>query len=101
MHQGRSIEVNALACQHLTLAMQRQVPGKLRYCNMDQQSCRRQAAIDRTSGRRRLHHSTFAATAAVARPPDTLDPNDRRHDVEHLADVLANAMQGALAAGTH
>jgi len=86
-----------LAGEHLRLAVQWQVPGELRHRDVRQQRGRRQAAVDRA--RRRLHHRTLAGATAISRPPDALDPDDRGHDVEHLADVFPDAMQCALAAG--
>ena len=65
---------------------------------MSQQRSRRQSAFNRTRRRRRLHHGALAGAAAIFRPADAFDPDDRRHDVEHLADVLTDAMQRAVAA---
>jgi len=90
--------MNALACQHLGLAVQWQVPSKLRYRDMNQQRGCRQPAFNRARRRRRLYHGALAGTAAIARPSDALDPDDRRHDVEHLAHVLTDAMQSTSAA---
>ena len=44
--------------------------------------------------------AALAGAAAVFRPADAFDPDDRRHDVQHLADVFADPMQLALA-GVH
>ena len=67
MHQGGAVEIDAVARQHLRLAMQRQMPGELRHRDMRQQRGRRQPAFDRTRRRRRLHHGALAGAAAVAR----------------------------------
>jgi hypothetical protein len=98
MHQGRTVEIDAVARQHLHLPVQRQVPGKLRHRDMGEQRRGRQAALDGTRRRSGLHHGALAGAAAIARATDAFDPDDCRDDVEHLADVLADAMQRALAA---
>jgi hypothetical protein len=100
MHQGRAVEVDAIARQHLRLPVQRKVPSKFRGRDVRKQCRRRQSALDRTGWRGRLHDGALAGTTAIAGPTDPLDPEDRRHDVEHLADVLADTMQPAPAVGT-
>jgi hypothetical protein len=97
-HEGGAVEIDAVPGQHLRLAVQRQMPGELRGGDMGEQRGRRQAAFNRTRRGRRLHHGALAGAAAVARAMDPLHPDDRRHDVEHFADVLADPMQCALAA---
>jgi quercetin dioxygenase-like cupin family protein len=48
--------------------------------------------------RRRLHHCALTAAAAVTRATDHLDAVERRDDVEHLRDVLADQLHRAAAA---
>jgi hypothetical protein len=52
-----------------------------------------------TRRRGRLHHRGLTGAAAIFRPADAFDPDDRRHDVQHLTDVLADPMQFTLTAG--
>jgi hypothetical protein len=47
-----------------------------------------------------LHHGLLAGPAAVAGAADHLHPQLRRDEVEHLARVLADRVQGSTAAGT-
>ena len=98
MHQSRAVQLDAVPGQHLRLAMQWQVPGELCRRHMGQQRDRRQPTLDRTRRRWCLQHGALARAAAVARAANASDPNDRGHDVEHLADILANAMQHAATA---
>ncbi|MCY1305241.1 hypothetical protein D9M70_550350 [compost metagenome] len=51
------------------------------------------AAIHYARRRRRLHNDAFAGSACVARPDRPFNPDDRRHDVERFADILADAMK--------
>ncbi len=97
-HQGGTIESDAVACQHLRLSMQRQMPRELRRGDVGKQRRCRQPAFDRTRRRRRLYDCALAAPAAITGPADPLDPDHRRYHVEHLADVLANAVQRSMAA---
>jgi hypothetical protein len=90
--------MDTLTGQHLGLPVQRQVPGELRHRDVRQQSGRGQAAIDRTWRRGRLHNRGLAGAAAIFRPADAFDPNDRRHDVQYLTDACADPMQFALVA---
>ena len=96
VHQRRTIEMDALTGQHLGLTVQRQMPRELRDGDVRQQRGRRQAPVNRARGCRRLHDRGFTGAAAVFRPADAFDPNDRRRDVQHLTDVFADPVQFAL-----
>src|SRR3954454_22356226 len=87
-----------MATKNLGLPVERQVPCKLRDGNRRDQRDRRQAVLDQPWRRLRLYHSSLAAPAAIARPADALDLQDRRDDVQLLAHILADQMHRTLAA---
>ena len=66
---------------------------------MREQRLGRHPAGDRPLRRRRLHHRLLAGPAGVARAADHLHPQHGGDDVEHLARVLADDVQGPAAAG--
>src|SRR5580693_862405 len=93
--------MDAVTGQHLRLPVQREMPGEFRDGDMCHQRCRWQSTVDWARRRRGLHHGGLTGAAAVFRPADAFDPDDRRHDVQHLTDVVADPMQSALAARTN
>jgi hypothetical protein len=90
--QGGTIEVDALACKDLRLAVQRQVVGVFVDQHVRQQRLGRQAAVDRPLRRRLLHDGTFACAAAIARATDHLNPELRGDVIKHLGLVFANGV---------
>jgi hypothetical protein len=87
-----------MAGQDLHLAVQRQIPGELRHHHVGNQRGRGHAALDQSWQHLRLHHPVGAATAGIFGTDRAQHPQDRRNDVNHLADVLADLVQPALAA---
>ena len=81
------------------MAVKGQKVGILGHQHMSQQGFRRHPARDRALGGGGLHHRLLAAPAAVAGPADHLHPQLGGDDVEHLARVLADRVQGPAAAG--
>jgi hypothetical protein len=81
------------------LAVERQEIGVLGHQHVGQQRLARHPAGDRPLRRGRLHHRPLAGPAGVAGTADHLHPQLRGDDVEHLARVLADGVQGLAAAG--
>ena len=98
--QRRTIQRDALALEHLRLAVERQRITELADHHMRDQRFRRHAAIDRPLRRRRLHHGALAGAASIARPAHHLHAQLGRNQVELLGAVLADHMQRAATAGT-
>src|ERR1700730_16237131 len=98
--QGRAIEMDAVTSQDLHLPVQRGEPGELRDHHMGHQRSRRHAVLDQPRQRLRLYHCAFTAPAGIFGADHAEHPQDRRNDVEQLADVLADLVQPALAART-
>ena len=96
--QGRAIEVDALPGVDLGLAIERQMIGVFGDQHLGDRRLGRQAALDQPRRRRRLHHHVLASPAGVFGPAHDQHPELRRHDVEPLADVLADPMQRVAAA---
>ena len=95
---GRTIEDNALAGQHLDLAIERDRPGKARGGDPGQRRGRDHRAGDRALRRRRLHDAFPAVAAAIERPHRADDPDDRGNPVECLTGILTDPVQRAAAA---
>ncbi len=72
--------------KHLGLAMQRQMPGKLRNGDMGSEGRGHHAPVHHTRRHGRLHDDAFAGLAGIARPERPFHPDNRRHDVERLAE---------------
>jgi hypothetical protein len=87
-------------CPHpgedLVQAIQGKMVVELGHEDPGQERRTRHAARDRTAGRRRLHH-LLATTAGFLQPRDLQDLQLCRHEVEHLAHVLAHEAQVAAA----
>ena len=84
--------------QYLHLPVQRREPGELRDHHMGHKGGRRHAVLDQPRRGLRLHHCAFTASAAIFGSYHGQHPQDCRNDVQHLADVLADLVQAALAA---
>lgn len=75
------------------------MPGKLRYSDMRGKH-RGHHATDHHP-RRCLLDGTLTGSACIARPDRPFDPDKSMYDVEHLADVSADAMQFERTAGAN
>jgi hypothetical protein len=84
---------------HPHMAVEREMITELGHQHLRQQRLGGHPAGDRPLRRGGLHHSLLAGPAAVAGPADHLHPQLGRDEVEHLAPVLADRVQGPAAAG--
>jgi hypothetical protein len=98
--ERRAIEANALALVNLRLAVERQVVGIFGDERVRNRCFRRQAAFDQPRRGRRLDDDVLACAAGLFGPTHDQHPELRRHDVELLADVLANLVKLAPTART-
>ena len=96
--QRRAIEINALACDDLRLAIKRQVIGIFGHQHMRDGRIGRQTALDQPRRSRRLDNAVLARAASVFGPANDQDPELRGNDIEPLAHIFTNAAQRALAA---
>jgi len=96
--QRRAIEIDAETRKDLRLPVQRRVIAIFADQDLREQRRRRQAACDRTLGRRRLRHCS-ASAAAVFGAANAHDAELRRHPIQHLADALSDRMRHATTAG--
>jgi hypothetical protein len=94
----RAVELNAMAGEDLALPIKRKVIAVFGDQDMSQEPRRGQALGNRALGGRRLVNGPAGATA-VAGAADADDPQPSGHMIEHLADGLADQVQGAAAAG--
>jgi hypothetical protein len=96
--QRRSINLQAMPCQHLGLAINRKVPGKaLRHDPGDQRGCRH-SAFDHPARRRCLDDAALAGPASILGTDGRNHAQDGRHDVEGLAHVLTDLVHAAFTA---
>jgi hypothetical protein len=98
--ERRAIEMHAMTGQDLHLTVQRREPGELRDHHMGHQRSRGHAVLDQPRQRLGLYHCAFTAPAGIFGTYHAQHPQDRRNDVEYLADVLADLVQQALATRT-
>src|SRR5271157_930374 len=98
--QRLTIDVEAMTGKDLRLAIQRRTPGELRRRNPGDEGCRGHAALDQTWARLGLNHRALAGPARVFGTDEPKNPQDRGNLIEHLADILADAMERAGAART-
>ena len=91
--QGRAIQGDALAGIDLGLSIQRQMIGELRDQHLGDGRLGRQPAFDQSGRRRRLHDHVGASPAGILRSAYDQNAELRRHDIQALRDVLADAMQ--------
>jgi hypothetical protein len=96
--QGGTLQIDTLPGEDLGLAVQRKMIAVLADQDVGKQRGAGQTASDHPLGRRSLHHR-LATPAGILWPPDADDPKRRWHPVEHLADALADHMQGAATTG--
>ena len=91
--ERRAIEANALALVNLRLAVERQVIGIFGDEHVRNRRFRRQAAFDQPRRGRRLDDDVLACAAGVFGSAHDQHSELRRHDIELLADVLANLVK--------
>ena len=96
--QRGAIQIDALAGVNLGLAVERQMVGIFGHQNLGDRRLGRQAALDQSRWRRRLHDTVLASPAGIFGSPGEEHPELRRHDVQPLTPVLANPVQLTLAA---
>lgn len=96
--ERRTVQLDALAGKDLHLPVQRQIPGELRDHHVAHQGRRHHATLNQARQHLRLDHAIGAAAAAVFGTDRAQHPQDRWNHVQHLADVLADLVQLALAA---
>jgi hypothetical protein len=96
--QRRTIQCDALALEHLCLAVERQRVTELADHNVRHHRFRRHAAIDRPVRRGGLHHGALAGAASIAWPAHHLHAQLGRHQVELLSAVFTDHVQRATAA---
>ena len=89
-----------MSSKHLCLSVDGQVPGKTLRHDPGDEGCARHAAIDQPWRRRRLDDTGFALAAGIFGANSGDHPQDGRHDIQHLADILTDTVHVALAAGT-
>ena len=97
--QGRAIQADALPGIDLSLPVERQMISIFRHQHLRDQRVGGQPALDHARRSGRLHHS-LAGAAGVFGSTHDQHAQLRRHDIEPLGDILADAVQGVAAAGT-
>ena len=100
VRQGRAVDLNAMTREDLSLAIERRVVAIFAHQHMRQEAGTRHSLSDRSFGRRCLVDRT-AATAAIFGTANAQHAKPCWDEVEHLADGLADRMEGAAAAGTN
>jgi hypothetical protein len=98
--QRRTIQGDALALEHLCLAVEWKRVAELADYDMHHHRFGGHATVNRSVRRRRLNDATFARAASIAWAARHLDPHLAGDDVELLRTILTNLMQRATAAGT-
>jgi hypothetical protein len=98
--QRRTIQGDALAFEHLCLAVEWKRVTELADYDMHHHRFGSHATVNRSIGRRRLNDSTLASAASVAWAARHLDPHLAGNNVELLRTILTNLMQRATTAGT-
>ena len=98
--ERRAIEANSLALVDVGLAVERQVIGIFGDEHVRDRCFRRQAAFDQPRRGRRLDDDVLGVAAGVFGSAHDQHPELRRHDIELLADVLANLVKLAPTART-
>ncbi len=103
----RAVDDDAVARQALRLPIERHVVRVFRYEHVGDDGFRRNAALDQTRGRRRLHDAgdivgagLFARAAGVLRAQRHEHTKPGGNLVEPLRAILADSVQGAAAART-
>jgi len=94
-----AVELDPLPGKDLRLAVQGEVVREFGHQHVREQRLSGHPAGDRPLGSGCLHHRLRAGPAAIAGSADHLHPQLGGDDVEHLARVLTNRMQGPAAAG--
>ena len=97
--ERRTVQRDALALEHLCLAVERKRITELADHHVRDQRFRRHAAIDRPLRRGCLHHSALAGAASIARPAHHLHAQLGGNQIEHLGAIVADHVQRAATAG--
>ena len=98
--QRLAVDGEAMAGKDLRLAIQRRAPGELRRGNPCDEGRRGHAALDQARARLGLNHRALAGPTGVFGADRAQDPKHRGNPIDHVVDVLANAVQRARAART-
>lgn len=96
--QRLAVDVEAMAGKDLRLTIKRRAPGELRHRDPGDKRGRGHAALDQTRARLGLNHLALAGPARVFGADRAQDPKHRGNPIDHVVDVLANAVQRARAA---
>jgi hypothetical protein len=97
--QRRTVQCDALALEHLCLAVERKRITEFADHDVRNQRFRRHAAIDWPLRRGCLHHRALAGTASIAWPAHHFHAQLGRNQIEHLGAIVADHVQGAATAG--
>jgi hypothetical protein len=95
-----TIQRHALTGEDLGLTVQWQMIAVPADQHMREQRFGRQATVDRTIRRGRLHDSLLAGPAAITRPADHSHLEPGRDVIQHLRAVFADGVQRSAATGT-
>ena len=99
IRERRAIKREPLAGKDLSLSIERQMVGVLGHEDVRDGGVGRQSALNQARRDRRLDDHLLARAAGVFGPPHHHNTDLGWHNVEALRDVLANAVEGARAAG--
>jgi hypothetical protein len=91
--------MEAVTGKHLALPIQRQIPAEALRHDPGDEGGRCHPALDHPTGCRCLDNARLAATAGIFRAHGGDDAQHGGYDVDRFADILADAVHGALAAG--
>ena len=97
--QDRALDVEALGEQHLSLTIERQMPGVFGDQHGGDHRLGRQPALDQPFGRARLHHRLLTGAARIFGTVRHDHPELRRDHVEPLRGLFADHMHRRLATG--
>jgi len=98
--QGRAIQPDPLAGQHLSLTIERHVPGVFPDRDTGHQRRGRHATDQQSGSGRRLDDRSLTGAAGILRADGGHHAHDRWHDIQGLGDILADPVQRACATGT-
>lgn len=99
-HRRRAVEREAVTCQHLGLPVDRQIPGKALADDPRDERRGCHSALDHAPRRAGLDNPSVTRAAGIFGPNSGNDAQDSRHDIDRLADILADPVQAGIATGT-